>query len=187
MPKTAESKRNLYQEVLDLPENMVGEIIDGELHTQPRPAPRHSLAASNLGTDIVFSYHKGRGGPGGWWILFEPEIHLDKQVVVPDIAGWKKDCLPQLPETAFFELAPDWVCEVLSPSTARKDRILKLPLYTEHGVGHAWLIDPVLKTLEAYQLEDRFWKLIGAFSEKDVVSIYPFEEIAIELTLLWVE
>ena len=187
MPKTAESKRNLYQEVLDLPENMVGEIIDGELYTQPRPAPRHSLAASNLGADIVFPYHKGRGGPGGWWILFEPEIHLDKQVVVPDIAGWKKDCLPQLPETAFFELAPDWVCEVLSPSTARKDRILKLPLYAEHGVGHAWLIDPVLKTLEAYQLEDRFWKLIGAFSEKDVVSIAPFDEIAIELKLLWVE
>ena len=187
MPETAEPKRDLYRELLDLPENMVGEIINGELYSQPRPAPRHSMASSSLGDELVSPFQKGRGGPGGWWILDEPEIHLDRQVMVPDIAGWKKDRLPQLPETAWFALAPDWACEVLSPSTARKDRIVKMPVYAEHGVCHVWLIDPALKTLEAYQLEDRFWKLIGAFSENDVVSIAPFEEIAIELELLWAE
>lgn len=119
MLKTAAPKRDLYRELPDLPENMVGEIIDGGLYSQPRPSPRHSLASSSLGDELVSPFQKGRGGPGGWWILDEPEIHLDRQVMVPDIAGWKKDRLPQLPETAWFELAPDWVCEVLSPSTAR--------------------------------------------------------------------
>ena len=187
MPKTAESKRGLYRELLDLHENMAGEIINGELYSQPRPSPKRSMAFSSLGYELVSPFQKGRGGPGGWWILYEPEIHLGRQVLVPDIAGWKKDRLPHLPETAWFELVPYWACEILSPSTARKDLVIKLPVYAEHGVSHVWLIDPALKTIETYQLEDRFWKLIGAFSENDVVSIAPFEEIAIELEVLWVE
>ena len=145
------------------------------------------MASSSLGDELVSPFQNGRGGPGGWWILYDPEIQLDRQVLVLDIAGWKKDRLPHLPETAWFELAPDWACEIMSPSTARKDRVIKLPVYAEHGVSRVWLIDSALKTIEAYQLEDRFWKLIGAFSENDVVSIAPFEEIAIELEVLWAE
>ena len=187
MSITAKSYEDVYQKLLDLPENMVGEIIGGELHTQPRPAPKHALTSSLLGAELGAPYSIGRGGPGGWWILDEPEIHLGEQVVVPDISGWKKDRMPQLPETHYFDLAPDWVCEILSPSTAKKDRIVKMPVYAKYGVKHIWLIDPILKTLETYRLENRFWKLIGSFSDQDRVSIEPFVEITIDLSVLWSE
>ena len=183
----AKSYEDVYQKLLDLPENMVGEIIDGELHTQPRPAPKHALTSYVLGVELGAPYSIGRGGPGGWWILDEPEIHLGEQVVVPDISGWKKDRMPQLPETHYFELAPDWVCEILSPSTAKKDRILKMPVYAKYGVKHIWLIDPIIKTLEAYRLENRFWKLVGSFSDEDRVAVEPFVETEIDLSLLWSE
>jgi Uma2 family endonuclease len=125
-----------YQDILDAPENLVAEIINGELHTQPRPAPHHSRASSSLGDELVSPFDKGRGGPGGWWILDEPELHLGHDVLVPDIGGWRRERMPRLPDTAWFELAPDWVCEVLSPGTARKDRVLKMPLYARYGVQH---------------------------------------------------
>jgi Uma2 family endonuclease len=181
----AKSRKDIYQELFDLPENMVGEIIGGELHAQPRPAPKHALASSILGAELGAPYSIGRGGPGGWWILAEPEVHLGDEVLVPDISGWKKDRMPQLPETSYFEMPPDWVCEILSPSTAKKDRTMKMPIYAKHRVNHIWLIDPDLKTLEAYRLEDRFWKLVDSFADNDVVSIEPFDDIAIDLSLLW--
>ncbi len=187
MSQPAEQKKDIYEELLNLPENRVGEILNGELHTQPRPAPKHALAASYLGADLVEPYGKGRVGPGGWWILDQPEIHLGDHILVPDLAGWKKERMPKLPETTFFTLAPDWVCEVLSQYTARKDRVIKTPLYAEYGVSHIWLIDPAINTLETYRLDNQHWKLIGAFSQGDQVSAEPFQEITIDLSLLWSE
>ncbi len=150
MSQEAKRYEDVYETFLNLPENIVGEILNGELYTQPRPAPKHALATSYLVDDLVGPYGKGRGGPGGWWILYEPEIHLSDDILVPDVAGWRKERMPRLPETAFFSLSPDWVCEVLSPNTARKDRIKKMPLYAKYGVSYIWLIDPILKTLETH-------------------------------------
>lgn len=176
----------VYSDLWDLPENITGEILYGQIHTQPRPAPKHALASSSLGDELVGPFQKGRyGGPGGWWILDEPELHLEADLMVPDLAGWHKSRMPELPETAWFELAPDWVCEVLSPSTAQKDRSLKMPLYAQHGVGHVWLIDPVVRTLEAYELVDGRWVLLGTFREDQCVAIAPFEALELPIGELW--
>jgi Uma2 family endonuclease len=126
-------KRATYEDVLSAPENKVAEILDGELFLSPRPSPRHSVASSYLrGALVPFD---GQEGPGGWWILFEPELHFGEDVVVPDLGGWRRERLPAIPDTAFFSLAPDWVCEVLSPSTERIDRGRKLRIYAGAGVG----------------------------------------------------
>lgn len=135
-------KQANYQDIIDLPENIVGEIIYGQLETHPRPAPRHALAPGSIDDELISPFQKGRGGPGGWWILPEPECHLGTQVLVPDLAGWRRQRMFALPETAWFEVIPDWVCEILSPSTARLDRIVKMPLYAQLGIVHLWLIDP---------------------------------------------
>lgn len=130
-------------------------------------------------------FHKGKGGPGGWWILDEPEIQLGPDVVVPDIAGWRRERLPRLPEENWFEVVPDWVCEVLSPSTERFDRVEKMPVYAAAGVGHLWLIDPLLRTLEVFSLQDGKWLLERSFQGNDSVNAPPFEEVALELGALW--
>jgi Uma2 family endonuclease len=123
------ARRATYEDLLQVPEHLVAEIIHGQLVTHPRPAPRHARASSSLGDELVSPFDKGRGGPGGWWILDEPELHLGAHVLVPDLAGWRRERMRSLPDTAWFELAPDWVCEVLSPGTARLDRVEKLPIY----------------------------------------------------------
>jgi len=125
-----------YENLMQVPPHLVAEILYGRLHTHPRPAPRHARSTSALTGKLFGPYDEGDGGPGGWWILDEPELHLGSEVLVPDLAGWRRERMPQLPETAWFELAPDWVCEVLSPSTAQTDRSLKLPLYAKHGIRH---------------------------------------------------
>ncbi|HPE60860.1 MAG TPA: Uma2 family endonuclease [Thiolinea sp.] len=176
----------VYEDLWNLPENITGEILYGQVHTQPRPAPRHALATSSLGDELVGPFQKGRqGGPGGWWILDEPELHLGVDILVPDLAGWRKERMPELPETAWFELAPDWVCEVLSPATAQKDRSLKMPLYARHGVGHVWLIDPDVRTLEAYVLENRRWVLLGVWREDQQAKIPPFDAVELLVGALW--
>jgi Uma2 family endonuclease len=174
-----------YQDIIDLPENVVGEIINGYLETHPRPAPKHAVATSSIGAELVSPFQKGRGGPGGWWIIDEPECHLGSHVLVPDLAGWRKQRMPTLPETAWFEIAPDWVCEVLSPSTARLDRMVKMPIYAELGVTYLWLVDPLLQTLEAYQLHDAHWLLIGSYTDDQPVTIAPFAEHTFLLSDLW--
>jgi len=176
-----------YQDIIDLPEHLVGEIIDGELYVQPRPAPRHAQSASSLGDELVSPFGKGRGGPGGWWILDEPELHLGTNVLVPDLAGWRRERMPKLPDTAWFELAPDWVCEVLSPGTAAKDRAKKMPLYAAEGVGHIWLVDPNARMLEVYQNTQGRWLLLGAFKEADEISAPPFDAISFNLSVLWAD
>ncbi len=175
-----------YQDLFDLPENQVGEIIHGQLYAQPRPAPRHARASSVLGGELITPYDQGRGGPGGWWLLDEPEVHLDQHILVPDIAGWRRQRLPNLPDEAYFTLPPDWICEVLSPSTARTDRVLKMPIYAEFGVTWLWLVDPDLKTLEVFSLSEGHWRLEHAWQQNDAVNAPPFAEVTLKLNDLWV-
>ncbi|EIC21246.1 Uma2 family endonuclease [Thiorhodovibrio frisius] len=184
MAETAEGFAT-YEDILDLPEHLVGEIIHGALITQPRPAPRHALASSSIGSDLLGPFQKGRGGPGGWWILDEPELHLGPHILVPDLAGWRRERLPGLPETAWFEMAPDWVCEVLSPGTARMDRADKLPIYALQGVGWCWLVDPDLRTLEVFQRQESGWLLLETLADDALVRAPPFAAITIELASLW--
>lgn len=181
------SREATYEDLCQVPDNLVAEIIDGELYTQPRPAPRHAHASSRLGAEVTYPFDLGRNGPGGWIILDEPELHLGPrpQIIVPDLAGWRRERMPELPETAWFELAPDWVCEVLSPTTALHDRIRKMPIYAEYQVQHLWLVDPLQKTLEAYRLQAGKWLLLGAWAEDDTARIEPFEAIELTLTVLW--
>ncbi len=185
MSETAERKAT-YEDLLALPEHVVGEILDGELHTHPRPAPRHAHAYAVLGHSLGAPFHGGIGGPGGWWILDEPELHLGGDVLVPDLAGWRRERMPALPETAWFELAPDWVCEILSPSTAAVDRGLKLPIYAREGVPWLWLVDPDARTLEVYRLgEDRHWTLLEVLHGDAPVRQPPFDAIEFPLGRLW--
>jgi len=180
-------KRATYEDLFDLPEYLVGEIIAGRLITHPRPAPRHALVYSALGFALGGPFHRGQGGPGGWWILDEPEIHVDSDILVPDIAGWRRECMPVLPQTAWFDLAPDWLCEIPSPSTARTDRAEKLPIYARWRVRHVWLIDPDLRTLEAYENMDGRWVLLATLKDDDVVSVPPFDATGFSLDALWAD
>lgn len=180
---------SLYEQLIALPENSVGEIIEDVLHAQPRPAARHALAASAVGGELYNPFHKGRGGPGGWWILAEPEVHFirDAEVLVPDIAGWRRERMPVLPQDHRFEVVPDWVCEVLSPSTHKTDRVLKKKVYARYGVAYLWLVDPLEKILETYALENGQWKVTGLFQDQEEVSAPPFDAIVIALGDLWAE
>ncbi|MEI7868686.1 MAG: Uma2 family endonuclease [Candidatus Methylumidiphilus sp.] len=187
-PAQALDQPTLYEQLIDLPENLTGEIINGELHTQPRPSGRHGEAGSVLGMHIGPPFRLGNGGPGGWWILNEPEIHFvrDTVVVVPDLAGWRRERMPNIPEGHRFEVVPDWVCEILSPSTGKKDRAKKLPLYARYGVAHAWLVDPLAQTLEAFSLHEGHWLLTATLEDDAQVSVAPFDAITFSLADLWV-
>ena len=182
-------KRATYEDVLNAPENKVAEILDGELILSPRPAPRHALAASRLGR-ILGPYDDDPGGPGGWWILDEPELHLGDETVetvVPDLAGWRRERMPSMPDGAFFTLAPDWVCEVLSPSTERIDRGKKLRDYAAAGITHAWLVKPSDRTLEVLRLREGAWTIVAVWEDRAVVRAEPFEAIELELARLWAD
>jgi len=176
-----------YEDLVALPDALVAEIVGGELHASPRPAPRHALAGSAVGGRLVQPYQDGAGGPGGWWILDEPELHLGRDVLVPDLGGWRRSRLPQLPETAYFPLAPDWICEVLSPSTAQLDRVKKLAIYARERVAHAWLIDPLARTLEVLRLEEGRWVILGTHAGSEVVRAEPFAETDLSLDALWAD
>ena len=180
-------RRATYQDVLDAPVHMVAEVVDGELYTHPRPRPRHAEAASALGGELFGPFRRGRGGPGGWWILDEPELHLGSQpdIIVPDLAGWRRERMPELPDEAFFSLAPDWACEVLSTSTARLDRTQKLPVYAREKIPHVWLLDPDDQTLEVFELDGDTFRLIATHGGDAVVRAVPFEAIELELAVLW--
>ena len=178
-------KQASYEDLLRVPEHLVAEILDGEIYTQPRPAPKHIRASSILGGMFTGPFDLGRGGPGGWWIIDEPELHLNGDIMVPDLAGWRRERMPELPDTAWFELAPDWVCEVLSPSTAQKDRVIKMPKYAQYGVAHFWLIDPLLRTLEVYELSDGRWTLLVTLKDDDQVKLAPFAAVGFSLGDLW--
>jgi Uma2 family endonuclease len=180
-------KRATYEDVLNAPENKVAEILDGELFLSPRPAPRHAVASSEIGMAVGNAFHRGIGGPGGWWILDEPELHFGEQVLVPDIAGWRRERLPAIPDETFFTLAPDWVCEVLSPSTERFDRGRKLRIYAEAGISYAWLVKPTDRTLEVLRLRDGAWTIVGVWEDAAVVRAEPFEAVELEVGRLWAD
>ena len=178
-------RRATYADLLEVPDTKVAEIVDGELFVSPRPAAPHALASSGLGMDLGPPFQRGRGGPGGWWIVFEPELHLGEHVMVPDLAGWRRERMPEFPDTASFSLAPDWICEVHSDSTRRLDRMRKLPRYAEFEVAFAWLVDPRDRTLEVFRLEGARYSLIATHGEDEEVRAEPFQAVALELGHLW--
>lgn len=181
-------KRATHDDIIALPENVVGEIIDGELVVSPRPAPPHALASSVIGGDLqpAFGRRGGGRGPGGWWILDEPELHLGAHVLVPDLAGWRRERLPTLPEATGFTVAPDWVCEVVSPSSARRDRVRKMQLYASFQVAALWLVDPLARVLESYRLEGGAWVVAGTWGGSVTVRVPPFQGIELDLDEWWI-
>ena len=170
-----------YADLEAVPAHLVAEIIDGTLETHPRPRPRHAAAAVGLAAELSQPFGRGRGGPGGWIFMVEPELHLGSQVVVPDLAGWRRERMPAEPTTAFIETPPDWVCEILSPSTARLDRGPKRRIYAEAGVGHLWLLDPGEGVLEAFALTGRQWLLLGTVQRGETVALAPFDAVPFPL------
>jgi Uma2 family endonuclease len=179
-----------YDDLLKLPDTIVGEIVDGELYASPRPSPKHSLAEGGLTEELRGPFQSGKGGgPGGWWILAEPEIHLGvkskEDIFVPDLAGWRKLRLPKIPDEPYLTLPPDWICEILSPSNAHLDRVKKVPKYAEYGIPHLWLVDPVGKTLEVFRLENKKWVLLQSFGGTDKVRAEPFEAMELDLATVW--
>ena len=175
-----------YQDVLDAPEHLVAEIIDGELRLSPRPGGPHTLAASRLGYVLGGPFDLGNGGPGGWTVLVEPELHLGKDIVVPDLAGWRGERLPEVAQQqAYFSIAPDWICEVLSKSTAVNDREEKLPIYGRAGVGLAWLVDAIQRTLEVLRMHEGAWRTVAMHRGDVRVRAQPFDAIEIDLAVLW--
>lgn len=180
-----------YQDILDAPEGRVAEIVNGVFYLQAQPAPPHQEFSGNLISRLKESFQRGSGGPGGWWIVAEPELQFgdrDHRTLVPDLAGWRRERLPQLPQKwDDLDVVPDWVCEILSPSTARLDRTEKLPIYAEVGVAHVWLVDPVAKTLEVLGLENGRWTILAALAGDEAVKAAPFDAVALELGDLWLE
>jgi Uma2 family endonuclease len=170
----------------DLPEDVIGQIVDGELIVHPRPDAPHVITASELGALLIAPFRRGIGGPGGWIILDEPRILFGPQHLVPDLAGWRKERFAA-PRKGSFTVIPDWVCEILSPSTRRFDRVTKLPIYAREGVGHAWVLDPVARTLEVLRLHEGRWLIAGVHENEAKVQAEPFEAVEIDLSLIWGE
>jgi Uma2 family endonuclease len=184
------SRDATYEDILALPPHVTGQIVFGVLHAHPRPAPKHAQAATTLGEELGPPFKRGRGGPGGWLILFEPELHLGHRpgvnVVVPDLGGWRRERMPEMPvDKAYFDLAPDWVCEVLSPSTAALDRGDKLKVWRAHDVTHVWFVDPEALTLEILEKDERGYRVLDVFSGSNQVRAVPFDAIELDLGALW--
>ena len=170
-----------YQDVLDAPPQRLAEIVGGTLYTSPRPAAPHARASSSLGVKIGGPFDYNAGGPGGWWIIDEPELHLGEDVLVPDLAGWRRERMSEYPDTAYFTLAPDWVCEVLSPSTRKLDLQGKRPVYAREEVRYLWLVDPGDRTLGAFELREGNWVLIASARDDEPVNVRPFDAVTFSL------
>jgi Uma2 family endonuclease len=180
-----QKKPATYADLEALPSHLVGEIIDGELIASPRPALLHAVAASRLGIEVGGPFDRGKGGPGGWIILDEPELHIIGQVLVPDLAGWRRERMPEVPDAGASELAPDWVCEVLSPGTAKIDRARKMRHYAAASVRHVWLVDPLATTLEIYRLDSEGWRLVETHAGDVAIRPEPFDAVELQLSSLW--
>ena len=182
-------RRATYEDLLKVPDIFIAEIIDGELVTSPRSAFPHARAALSIGQDMSpFDRRSGgSGGPGGWWILFEPELHLGTDILVPDLAGWRRERMPLLADEPYSELAPDWVCEVVSPTTARIDRVHKMPIYAREHVSYLWLVHPGLRTLEVYRLEGQQGVVVSSHGGAEGVRAEPFEAIEFDMSRWWLE
>jgi len=188
MSQAARGKpRASYEDLLALPEHQVGEIVDGDLYVSPRPRSRHALAATRLGSRLSLPFDDGIGGPGGWWILAEPELHFGADVLVPDLAGWRRERMPEFPDVPFFTLAADWACEILSPSTQRVDRSRKLRIYARESVGHVWLVSVEARTLEVLRRQGDEWLLAAVHEGAARVRAEPFAAVELDLAALWGE
>lgn len=185
MGDPSDKRRATYRDVLEAPEHLVAEIIGGELRLAPRPGGPATSVASKLAGELIPPFNNGRGGPGDWIILVEPELHLGEEVVVPDLAGWRIERLPVVPEEAYFTVAPDWVCEVISPRSEAIDRLEKLPLYATAGVPHAWLVHPRRRSIEAFRLTEGKWLAIAIHRHDTRAKIEPFEAVELDLAVLW--
>ncbi|MDI1450184.1 Uma2 family endonuclease [Polyangium sp. 6x1] len=186
MAADAARKRATYEDLLALPPNVKGEILDGVLYTQPRPRFRHMRTATILGGNISSPFDSGWTGPGGWWIVVEPGIELpDSPEVSPDIAGWRRERMLETPEDGPITVVPDWVCEILSPSTRRYDEHTKKWFYARHGVSWLWLIDPDARLLTAHRLQNGGWFQFGSWVDDDRARIEPFESVELSLSALW--
>lgn len=168
----------------DLPEEVVAHLIDGELIVHPRPEGPHVEAASELGWMLMGPFRHGVGGPGGWVILDEPKILFGPQLLVPDLAGWKKERFVATRKGP-YTVTPDWVCEILSPSTRRFDRSTKLPIFARAGVGHAWVLDPGAQTLEVLRLHEGRWLIVAVHEGRGMVRAEPFDAVELDLSLIW--
>lgn len=173
-----------YEDFRAVPDDKVAEIVGGDLYASPRPGPRHADASSGLVAALRGPFDRARGGPGGWRILAQPELHLGPDVLVPDLAGWRRERLPRLP-VEYFSVAPDWVCEVVSPSTEALDRGKKLAAYARENVQYAWLVEPIDRTIDVLRLENGRWKVIETCGGDGAVRLEPFDALELELTLLW--
>jgi len=180
-------KRATYEDVLRSPEHCIAQVIDGDLHVHPRPATGHQHTASVLGEELGPPFRRGKGGPGGWVFFDEPELHLADDILVPDLAGYRTERMPVVRNAAYFTLAPDWICEILSPSTARIDRVRKVPIYAQHGVRHVWIIDPLARSLEVFRLEAGRLFLHATHADTEQVRAEPYEAIELDLALLWAD
>jgi Uma2 family endonuclease len=181
-------RRATYEDVLAAPEHMIAEVIDGTLHTQPRPALSHARASRRLSSLLDRRFDDEDDGPSGWLILYEPELHLGNEpdILVPDLAGWRQaNVTPELEDAPWTAIAPDWVCEVLSPSTAVRDRGVKFDIYLRDRVGHVWLVDPILETLEIYRHSGDHWARCAHYTGDATVRAEPFATFDLELGRLW--
>ncbi len=181
-------RKGTYDDVRNAPEHVVAEILGGELFLSPRPSSPHANATSVLGSDLNGAFHRPLGdpkGPGGWWILFGPEMHFAPDVVVPDLAGWRRDRMPVLPNTAAFTTPPDWVCEVVSPNTGSIDRGRKMRIYAREGIANLWIVEPLNRTLEVYHLEPGRWVVASTHGGNDPVRAVPFDAIELEMARWW--
>jgi Uma2 family endonuclease len=174
-----------YRDLEELPDTVIGQIVDGDLYASPNPGAWHQYTSMSLLAEIGLAFHKGRGGPGGWWVLRAVEVHFAMDVVVPDVAGWRRERMPELPRTPAIELPPDWVCEVLSPSTQLLDRGPKLRLYGRVGVRHLWFVDPIAQTLEILRHERDGWLVVETYGGDEKVRAEPFDAVALDLSGWW--
>lgn len=184
-PPAFQKRPATEDDLREVPDTMVGELVDGELFATPRPSSPHAFAAHNLGYELTGPFGRGRGGPGGWHFLPEPELRLGENTLVPDVAGWRVERMPTVPSVAQFVLPPDWLCEILSPATHRLDRMRKLPAYLRAGVRQVWLVDPIQRVLEAFRSESGAWVLVGNFVGEEPARIEPFDAVELNLAVLW--
>jgi Uma2 family endonuclease len=178
-------RKATYADLEAVPPHLVAEIIDGVLETHPRPAPPHVVTANLLGYEVTGPFQRGRDGPGGWIFMPEPELHLGPDIVVPDLAGWRLERMPAMPTTSYVDIAPDWVCEIASPSTERLDRGPKRRIYGRAGVGHLWLLNPMARLLEAFALVSDKWLLITTVEPGEEVRVAPFEAVGFPFDALF--
>ncbi|MGE6756509.1 Uma2 family endonuclease [Corallococcus interemptor] len=174
-----------YADLEALPDHVVGELVAGELYASLRPAASHASVAIRLSSELVGAFQRGRFGPGGWLFLGEQELHLHQDVLVPDIAGWRLERLSDVADAVTISLAPDWVCEVLSPSTRMLDREAKMPVYAREGVRHVWLMDPRTCTLEVFGLRDGRYEVLLTHTGTASVRAAPFDAVELDLAFIW--